>query len=198
MNKIRVRQRAPIVILVALVLAIGSFLITKQIKAYLALNKSLQQIEAQLDQLAGLQENLLIEKEKLATSQAALQSYSQYFHHDLHKGQLLTILGEQSTNHQVTITNITPQQPIKTQYYQQQPINMTIKGKYNNILLYLAWLENLTELPNYSEIVAFTITPAEGAKQLDPVECNLTLVLYTAVDPTEEEELYNHGKNGGQ
>lgn len=195
MNRLK-PQRVPIIILIVAVLIFSGYLIINQVKSYLALSQSLQQMEAKLNQYATLQQSLVDEKERLVASKADWQQYNIFFNKELQKGELLMILGNQAINQRLTITNITPHEVTKTEHYQQLPLQMTIKGAYHDILLYLQWLENLAEWTNYSEIVAFSITPSEEAQTLSVVECNVTLALYTT--PTPTKEMHNHGKNGGQ
>jgi len=196
MNSFNKPQRVPLIILLVAVLILGGYLITKQVKDYLALNQDLQQMQAKLNQYATLQQTLVAEKEKLAASRVDGQQYNIFFNKALQKGELLMLLGDQAINQQVTITNITPHEVTKTEYYQQLPLQITIKGTYQQILSYLQWLENLDQWDNYSEIVAFTITPAGEAETMSVMECNVTWVLYAS--PTPTEEMHNHGKNGGQ
>lgn len=197
MNKLKKPANAPMVLIVVVILIIAGYFVTKQVKDYLALSQHLQQIEVKLNQYPRLKETLEAERGKLVVTQANLEQYTPYFNKALQEGELLTILGNEAANHQVNITQITPKEVTKSEHYQQLPLQMAINGDYHNILLYLQWLENLAEWANYSEIVAFSITPAEEAAQsLDVVDCNLTLTLYSSLTPTEE--IHNHGKNGGQ
>ncbi|MEG6615875.1 type 4a pilus biogenesis protein PilO [Peptococcaceae bacterium 1198_IL3148] len=221
MNRFTTREKSLLAILGGLILlTLLYYLLVPQINEYRRLCDDIEQTIKRCDQLTKINEELIVEQNKLFASRYQLQNLQRSFNMELIDGGLYVKLAEGANNHRVTIKEIVAQKVIDCDIYLQLPITIGVSGDFSDILAYIQWLENINELANFSEITQFTIEPDQNIVESGGrVNTRLTLSLYSNVNPevrmqietngpvgrsngfvpaTEYHYLHNNQQNGGQ
>lgn len=169
------------------------FVLGPQLEAYAAASNELKVIKARLKSNLELIGSFEKEKKALEEARREYNDIKTFFSTSMQDGGALARLGLEAQEEGVAITLFQPKPVVEREHYLELPIIFGIRGPYQNVINYLAKIEDSGNMINHSEIKLLTIRPWSGGKdekeESGEVTAKLTLVIYANKLPEEKIKL---------
>lgn len=176
-----------------IILAVGlicflfyQYVYAPQFKRYQKLKSDLGAAKIQLEQDRKTVAALPQERERLEFARKRFNRAREPFYTKMQDGGAVIDLGLAAISWNVSITSFQPQKIINKDLYLELPVQVTLRGPYHGVLMYLCSLETRQAIPNLVSLRQLNITPA--VTQTDSangggIVTKMTLVFYSETSP---------------